>query len=95
MGAMASMRARLAVRISPADVGARITVRTRHHGPEAAVTDVVGVLRAWDDGVLTIERRDGTMRSVAQGDLVAGRVVPAAPDRRRHTPPDPPDRPRP
>ncbi|HSJ47093.1 MAG TPA: hypothetical protein VK923_20670 [Euzebyales bacterium] len=89
------MRARLAVRISPADVGSRITVRTRYHGPEASVTDVVGVLRAWDDGVLTIERRDGTMRSVVQGDLVAGRVVPTAPVRARKPRSDRPNRPNP
>lgn len=76
------MRARLAVRISPEDVGSRVTVRARHHGPEAAAADVVGVLRGWEDGVLTIERRDGTTRTVAQDDLLAGRVVPAAPGRR-------------
>lgn len=70
------MRARLAVRISPDDVGARVTVRARHHGTEAAVADTVGTLRSWTDGVLTIERRDGTLRTVAQVDLVAGRVVP-------------------
>jgi len=89
------MRARMTVRISPADVGARVTVRARHHGPEAAVTDVVGMLRSWGDGMLTIERRDGTTRTVAQDDLVAARVVPAAPGRRRAASSDPPDRPTP
>lgn len=87
---MASMRARLAVRITPADVGARVTVRVRHHGPEAAVADVVGVLRSWQDGALTIERRDGTSRTVAQDDLVAARVVPVTAGRRRTPRSDPP-----
>jgi hypothetical protein len=86
------MHARLAVRISPADVGARVTVRARHHGPEAAVADVVGVLRSWRHGVLTIERRDGTTRTVAQDDLVAARVVPVPPDRRRTAPSNQPGR---
>jgi hypothetical protein len=95
MEAMAAMRARLAVRISVADVGARVTVRARHDGPEAAMADVVGVLRSWDDGVLTIERRDGTLRTVAQDDLVAGRVVPTDPVRRRDRPSPSPQRPRP
>jgi hypothetical protein len=80
---MAGMRARLAVRITPADVGRRVTVRARHHGPGASVADVVGTLRAWDDGVLTIARRDGSTATVRQDDLVAGRVVGATPSRRR------------
>lgn len=91
MGPMASLRARLAVRITPADIGARVTVRARHHGPEAAVADHVGVLRSWDDGVLTIERRDGSFRTVAQDELVAGRVVASAPARRPAAPSDPQD----
>jgi len=49
------------------------------------------VLRSWDDGVLTIERRDGSFRTVAQDELVAGRVVASAPARRPAAPPDPQD----
>lgn len=75
------MRARLTVRISPDDVGTRVSVRARHRGPEASMVDVVGVLRAWDDEALTIERRDGSTATVAVADLVAGRVVPPAPAR--------------
>jgi plasmid stability protein len=81
-GRMAALRARLTVRITPDDVGARVSVRALHHGPEAGMTDVVGVLRAWDDGALTIERRDGSTATVAVADLVAGRVVPAPPARK-------------
>jgi hypothetical protein len=70
------MRARLAVTITPADVGRRVTVRMRYRGPEAHATDVVGVLESWRDGRLTITRRDGEQRVVAEEDLLAARVVP-------------------
>ena len=76
------MRARLKVSITPDDVGRRVTVRAVHHGPEAAAIDVVGVLDAWEDGLLTIVRRDGRRRSVAEADLLAARVVPEVPARR-------------
>jgi hypothetical protein len=88
---MAPLGARLTVRITPADVGVRVTVRARHHGPEASVADHVGVLRSWDDGVLTIERRDGSLRTVAQDDLIAGRVVAPTSAGRRTAPPGAPD----
>lgn len=77
-----NMRARLSVTITPADVGKRVTIRMRHHGPEARAADVVGVLEAWHDGTLTITRRDGEQRTVAEDDLLAARVVPAAPARK-------------
>lgn len=76
------MRARLAVTITPDDVGRRVTVRMRYHGPGARAADVVGVLNAWEGGLLTITRRDGQQRVVAERDLLAGRVIPgiARPD---------------
>jgi hypothetical protein len=64
------------VRITPDDVGRRVTVRARWHGPEAAVTDVVGTLDEWHDGLLHITDRRGRRHTVAEADLVAGRVVP-------------------
>jgi hypothetical protein len=76
------MRARLSVTITPDDIGSRVTVRARHHGPEASVYDVVGVLAAWSDGQLTIVRRNGEQRQVPQRDLLAGKVVPPAPPRK-------------
>lgn len=80
---MTAMRARLAVRIGPADVGNRVTIRARYHGPDAAVFDVVGTLLAWDEGTLTIARRDGSNSTVAQDDLLAARVVSSVPAQRR------------
>jgi ribosomal protein S18 acetylase RimI-like enzyme len=46
-------------------------------------TDTVGVLTSWDDGVLLITRKDGRTVRIMQSSLVAGKVVPAAPARRR------------
>ena len=60
------MRARLIVRITPADVGSRVSVRARHHGPEASTVDVVGVLERWEAGELTLTRRDGTTATGAE-----------------------------
>ena len=83
------MRARLSVTITPDDVGSRVTVRARHHGPGAAAVDVVGRLDAWEAGRLTITRRDGQQRVVAEADLLAARKIPAMSPRRgrRATPP--------
>ncbi|MGW7199731.1 GNAT family N-acetyltransferase [Streptomyces chryseus] len=76
---------RLEVRISPDDVGKRVSVR-RVGGagaPGAKFTDTVGVLTSWDSGVLSITRRDGESVRIAESTLVAGKVVPSAPARRR------------
>ena len=66
--------ARLAVRVAPCDVGRRVTVRHRYEG--TTLTDVVGRLVAWDDGLLTVERRDGSLVEVPAADVVAAKVVP-------------------
>lgn len=80
-----SAAGRLVVRISAADVGKRVSVRCLD---ETAVThekftDTVGVLTSWDDGVLMITRRDGGHVRIPESALVAGKVVPAEPARRR------------
>nr|WP_303713526.1 GNAT family N-acetyltransferase [Kutzneria buriramensis]WKX12356.1 GNAT family N-acetyltransferase [Kutzneria buriramensis] len=46
-------------------------------------TDTVGVLTSWNDGVLLITRRDGETVRIPESTLVAGKVVPPAPARRR------------
>lgn len=46
-------------------------------------TDTVGVLTSWTDGVLLITRKSGESVRVAESSLVAGKVVPSAPARRR------------
>jgi hypothetical protein len=80
-----SAAGRLEVRITPADVGKRVSVR-RLSEPGASrqkFTDTVGVLTSWDAGVLMITRRDGRSVRIPESALVAGKVVPAAPARRR------------
>ncbi|MGW0549908.1 GNAT family N-acetyltransferase [Streptomyces altiplanensis] len=76
---------RLEVRISPADVGKRVSVRRLDEAgaPGAKFTDTVGVLTSWDSGVLSITRRGGESVRIAESSLVAGKVVPSAPARRR------------
>ncbi len=64
----------LAVRISPADVGRRVTVR--HRLDDGRLSDVVGVLRSWDGAVLRVERRSGQVADVPEADVVAAKVVP-------------------
>jgi GNAT superfamily N-acetyltransferase len=55
-------------------------------GPGAGTekfTDTVGVLTSWDKGVLVITRRTGESVRIPESSLVAGKVVPSAPARRR------------
>ncbi|WP_063735738.1 GNAT family N-acetyltransferase [Streptomyces sp. RTd22] len=76
---------RLEVRITPDDVHKRVSVRLLTgdlSGPDR-FTDVVGVLTSWTGGVLHITRRSGESVRIAESSLVAGKVVPAAPARRR------------
>ncbi|WP_097870515.1 GNAT family N-acetyltransferase [Streptomyces sp. rh34] len=76
---------RLEVRITPADVGKRVSVRRRTDGGGAGAefTDVVGVLTSWDNGVLSITRKSAESVHIMESSVVAGKVVPAAPARRR------------
>jgi N-acetylglutamate synthase len=63
--------------VTPDHVGQRVTVRHLiEDGERGAVpTDVVGVLTAWEDDVMTIERRDGEVVLVPAGTVLASRVV--------------------
>ncbi|MEU2230323.1 GNAT family N-acetyltransferase [Streptomyces vietnamensis] len=76
---------RLEVRITSADVGKRVSVRyvTDSAEPGEKFTDAVGVLTSWDAGVLLITRKSGESVRIAESALAAGKVVPAAPARRR------------
>lgn len=75
----------LEVRITPADVGKRVSVRRVEAGLRGSseFTDTVGVLTSWDSGVLLITQKNGQSVRIAESALVAGKVVPAAPARRR------------
>ena len=79
------MKGRLVVHISAADVGSRVSVRSQLDGDPGGptMTDTVGRLLSWHDGTLVIQRRDGTVADVAERDLLAGKVVPETPPRRK------------
>ena len=73
------------VRITPADVGSRVSVRART-GEDATgprFTDALGVLESWQHGVLSIRRRDGDLVEVVEDLVVAGKVLPHPPPPRR------------
>jgi hypothetical protein len=72
--------ARLVIAITSQDIGERITTRRRVPG---GYRDAVGVLESWEEGVLKIRKKDGTLVEIAEGTLVAAKVVPAAPPRPR------------
>ncbi|MFD4691516.1 GNAT family N-acetyltransferase [Streptomyces sp. NPDC058463] len=76
---------RLEVRMTAADVGKRVSVRQLISAPGEApkFTDTVGVLTSWDNEVLSITPRSGESVHMAESSLVAGKVVPSAPARRR------------
>ncbi|WP_330307124.1 MULTISPECIES: GNAT family N-acetyltransferase [unclassified Streptomyces] len=80
-----SASGRLEVRITSADVGKRVSVRRMIDDVAEGekFTDTVGVLTSWDNGVLQITRRTGERVQIAESLLVAGKVVPSAPARRR------------
>ncbi|QNE75127.1 GNAT family N-acetyltransferase [Streptomyces finlayi] len=80
-----TMGGRLEVRITPADVGKRVSVRRLSTDADAGpkFTDAVGVLTSWDDRVLSITLRSGETVHIPESSLVAGKVVPSAPARRR------------
>ncbi|MEW2611482.1 GNAT family N-acetyltransferase [Streptomyces sp. NPDC047880] len=80
-----SAAGRLEVRITTADVGKRVSVRSliEHEAPGEKFTDTVGVLTSWDNGVLLITRKNGESVRIAESALVAGKTVPSAPARRR------------
>lgn len=71
-------------RISPEDVGKRVTVRIRL--AEGGFTDVIGVVESWEQGALTLRRRDGSLAEVAEDSIVASRIVPQTPPKRRGRP---------
>lgn len=64
-------------------MGKRVSLRRRLLTGE--YSDVVGVLESWADGVLTVRRRDDELVEIPEGIVVAGKVVPPAPPRRRRS----------
>ena len=75
------MGGRLVHRITPEDVGRRVSVRISL--PGGGFSDIVGVVESWADGVITVRRRDGSAAEVEESSVAASRVVPPVPPRRR------------
>jgi N-acetylglutamate synthase len=75
----------LEVRMTAADVGKRVSLRRVVDAPgeRAKFTDTVGVLTSWDNGVLSVTTKSGESVRITESSLVAGKVVPPAPARRR------------
>lgn len=84
MPAEFSSGARLEIRITPADVGKRVSVRrlTGVADGHPTFADTVGVLASWDAGVVYVTRKSGETVRIVESTLVAGKVVPPAPARR-------------
>ncbi|MEU3604353.1 GNAT family N-acetyltransferase [Streptomyces sp. NPDC035033] len=76
---------RLEVRVTSDDVGKRVSVRyvTGSASAGERFTDAVGVLTSWNDGVITITRKSGETVRIPELRLVAGKIAPPAPARRR------------
>lgn len=85
-----SSGARLEIRITPADVGKRVSVRQLLEIADGhpTFTDTVGLLVSWDAGVVCVTRRTGETVRIAEDSLVAGKVVPPARERRVKGVPD-------
>lgn len=78
---------RLVVAIDADSIGSRVSVRylltgTSPHDPDVLMTDVVGVLDDWAEGMARIRRASGEQVEVPIGRIVAAKVVPPAPPRR-------------
>jgi len=71
---------RYALTAGPQDVGARVVLRRTL--PGGGLSDVLGYVRRWSDGVVTVLTRDGSVVEVAEADLVAAKRVPEPPARR-------------
>ena len=74
------MRARHVHRVTPSDVGQRVSVR-RWLDRDGNVGDVLGPLVSYDDGMLVVEGRDGPVR-IPESSVLASKVVPPPPEPR-------------
>ena len=67
--------------VGPGDHGVRISLRRRL--PEGGYGDVLGELLSWNEAVVRVQKRDGTVVEVPPADVVAAKRVPPPPERRR------------
>ncbi len=75
------MRARYKQRLTPDDVGKRVSIRRWVEDEERGTrpTDVVGRLVQWADDELVVRTREDRLVAVYVSDIVTSRVVPEHP----------------
>jgi hypothetical protein len=86
------VRYRLEVRLTPADVGQRVVIRWRRPSPGDGeqIADVLGILEENDPASFAVRTSDGALVVIPAARALAGKVVPPAPQNRRHAGPAPP-----
>lgn len=73
------LAARAVHRVTPDEVGRRVSIRHLPDGPDGAARDVVARLLGYRDGVLALVDRRGQLVLVDEAAIVASRVVPEHP----------------
>lgn len=68
-------------RVTPADIGRRVSVRSLPAGPEGPARDVVGRLLGHADGIVVLVDRHLQLRTVDEATIVASKVIPEHPRR--------------
>jgi hypothetical protein len=67
--------------VGPGDAGVRISLRRRL--PEGGMSDVLGDLLSWADGVVRVRDRHGAEHEVEEDAVVAAKRIPPPPAPRR------------
>jgi hypothetical protein len=75
------MRPRHVHRVTPDDVGSRVSVRRWLDADRTEAGDVLGELLAYEDGHLTVDGRDGPV-TFPEATVLASRIVPPPPEPR-------------
>ena len=78
-----TLRPRHVHRVTPDDVGSRVSVRRWLDDERTEAGDVLGTLLAYEGGELTVDGRDGPVTFPAASVLASRTVPPPAPRRRR------------
>lgn len=76
-----SLRPRYVHRVTPDDVGTRVSVRRWLDDDQTEAGDVLGQLLAYEDGTLTVDGRDGPV-TFPESTVLASRTVPPPPEPR-------------
>ncbi len=66
--------------VGPGEGNVRVSLRRRL--PDGGLSDLLGELLSWADGVVRVRSRDDVVHEVAEGDVVAAKRIPPPPVRR-------------